>query len=173
MGLRPRAKAARRGPAGDASPDGHRPFRPSRVMRPAGGLFAPRAHPGPDGSGVLPSPRRPRPPCSMWGGSAAATDEDHAAAAAPLFRDRSHPPRPPVPGGCGGWLRAWGTRGGRPPRAAPVAASAAGPPRPRGVPGRSGPVLRRRHPPARAAARPSLAGRAAAFIGPPPCGQSV
>ena len=45
MGHRPRAKAARRAK--------------TRVMRPAGGLFAPRAHPGPGESGILPSARRP------------------------------------------------------------------------------------------------------------------
>ena len=134
MGPRPRAKAARRGPAGDCPLDGHRPPRPSRVMRPAGGLFAPTGHPGPQRSGLLPSARRPAPP-SVHGGA--------------------RPPRKVSLGGRGGRERscglaaATGLRGGRPPRAAPVAASG----RPAGGPwgfraGRA-PVLRRRHPPAR------------------------
>ena len=62
VGPRPRAKAARRGPAGDTPSDGDGPSRPARVMRPAGGLSAPKAHPGPDGSGILPSARPPHPP---------------------------------------------------------------------------------------------------------------
>ena len=39
----------------------------ARVMRPAGCLFAPMGHPGPHGSGIVPSARRPPPPAVRGG----------------------------------------------------------------------------------------------------------
>ena len=47
---------------------GDGPDRPARVMRPAGGLSAPRAHPGPDGSGIRALHAAASPPMIMWGG---------------------------------------------------------------------------------------------------------
>ena len=64
-----RAQAAKPVPRWATVPE-HRPpaaGRPARVMRPAGGLFAPKAHPGPDGSGILPSRGGLRPHESVGG----------------------------------------------------------------------------------------------------------
>ena len=161
VGRRCRASSDRRHPPNDGPPSpskgrppraGRRrsprrppPPRPTRVMRPAGGLLAPTGHPGPQKSGLLPSARRPAPP-SVHGGA--------------------RPPRK---------VSLWGREGGekglaawrRPPvRAAAARLAPRRSPRPEGPPAapggfRAGPrVLRqRRHPPARCG-RPALRGRA-------------
>ena len=69
-------------------------------MRPAGGLCAPRAHPGPDGSGILPSRGRLTPHESVGG-----VRRPRADLWSPLRGPRvgfAPPPAPPVPGGVRG-----------------------------------------------------------------------
>ena len=78
-------------------------------------------------------------PMSSWGGSAAATDEEIRPRLRRSFVLVRTPPPPPGPRGVRGVAAGLGTRGGRPPRAAPVPASAEGPPRPRSLPGRARP----------------------------------
>jgi hypothetical protein len=114
MGHRPRAWAARHGPAGDSSWCRQRPVnvpdRPARVMRPAGGLFAPGVHPGPDEVGHPALRAAACAPMSPWGGPAAAK----------RYRRGEKGLSPP------GWAHRPGHSGGGPGLAAPHGPCAAG-----------------------------------------------
>jgi len=70
------------------------PDRPARVMRPAGGLFAPGVHPGPDEVGHPALRAAACVPMSPWGGLAAAK----------RYRRGEEGPSPP------GWAPAWPSR---------------------------------------------------------------
>ena len=130
------------------------PDRPSRVMRPAGGL------PGPTGilsrlSGILPS-RGGRAPQAQVGGPGRREQIYGRRCAALVLVSQPPPPPPRSPGGCGGWLRGHPRLVARPFRRQPSprprchAASARPAPRPSRVPPRrAGPPV-----PASAPARP-------------------
>ncbi len=140
MGHRPRAKAARRGPAGDGPPDGHRPPGRPASCGLRGACTRPRGIQPRNGSASVP-PRGGLRPHEFVGGLGRRDRrrEDIWPRLRRSFVLVRTPPRPPVPGGCGGGCgspaRAAGAEGAprRPPRAAD-------PPRPRGG---SGPVGRR------------------------------
>jgi hypothetical protein len=65
-------------------------------MRPAGGLFAPKAHPEPNGSGILPS-RGGRAPQAQVGGPSR-REQIYGRRCAALVWVSQPPPAPPVPG---------------------------------------------------------------------------
>ena len=76
------------------------PDRPARVMRPAGGLSAPRAHPGRMGRASCP-PAAASPPMSPWGGFGG-REQIYGRRCAALVFVSHPPPAPPVPGGVRG-----------------------------------------------------------------------
>jgi hypothetical protein len=86
------------------------PDRPARVLRPAGGLFAPGVHPGPDEVGHPALRAAACAPMSPWGGPAAAK----------RYRGGGKGPSPP------GWAHRPGHPGGGPGLAAPRGPRAAG-----------------------------------------------